>query len=135
VSDDFLVALAGFKQSGELHYQEGINLYLRFLLRPTISSLETLNFQVATPSSQRDDLISAAEQISRESDSLEDSLDRYLRTLGHLPVHPCCGVARATARWRSSITPEEAWGRMVAWADGKQSPVPLAHICLLVSFR
>jgi hypothetical protein len=131
VSDDFLVALAGFRQSSELHYQEGINLYLRFLLRPTISSLEMLKIRVVTPSSQRDDFVSAVEQIARESNSLEDSLDRFLRTLGHLPFHPLCGVVKATERWRSSITPEEAWGRMVDWANAKHSPVPLAHIFLL----
>ncbi len=129
VRDDFLLNLAGFRQSGHLRYQEGMNTFGGTLLRPTLTSIESIQIEVATPRGERGGILKVISECAASSTGFEDACDTYYRRLGHLPLDASLGIGQAVNRWTGSMSNDELWAAVWRWAERWPGPLPRFHAC------
>ena len=128
--EDFLLNLAGMRQSQATNYQEGLNEYISALLTPTLQGMRGLPVPVMKPTEQWDMIVEHLDKLSKESDTLEELLDGYFEYCGHLPLDGACSLGGLLHEWRKRN--EEVEGlvqQLWAWADERKSPLARYHVC------
>jgi hypothetical protein len=131
LTDDFLLALAGFLQCRSLGYREGTDDFLNDVLRPRLSAIDSIPLSVLNPSQEREKLRELISDVASHSAGLEEAGDSFMALAGHLPLDHSLGLARAMKPWIDLIPPADVWTRVWAWAEGTGSPAARYHACLL----
>lgn len=131
LNDDVLIALQGVCQCIDCSssLQESLNSYVPRVLRPAISSLESMKMAIRNPEAEHDELAKAIEGIGAEATTLADACQAYYEKLGFLPLAPQFGLSEVVQRWMAVHPNEDAWTQVWDWAKGASSPVPQYHAC------
>ncbi|MFI5364656.1 MAG: hypothetical protein ACHQ4J_03450 [Candidatus Binatia bacterium] len=133
IKDDFLCNLAGLRQSAELGFDEGIAEYLRAVLRPTVTSLDSIDLELWNPEQQRSTIDEFIEKVVADSRDIVEAVDRYYTRLGHVPLGDNLGVGEVVRRWAVRRgAAGEAWDTIWEWARRTPSTVPRYHACVAV---
>ena len=130
IKDDVLCNLAALKQSGELGFDEGVSEYLLSVMRPSVSSLDSISLAVWNPAQQRaqvEEIIAAS--LGRAS-SMREAMSCYYLKLGHLPLASGLGMGEVVRQWlRLKGTSPNCWGEIWEWANSCSSPLARYHAC------
>lgn len=129
--DDILVALQGVNQSLQYNpvLQDSLNNYGSRVLYPTVSSLESIVFDVANPDAQHSRMAEVVEAAAAEAASLADACARYYARLGHLPLAPIYSLGEVVTLWMTANPSCDAWAEVWSWAHGSRRPIPRYHAC------
>jgi hypothetical protein len=131
VKDDYLCNIAGLRQSAELGFDEGIAEYLTAVLRPTVTSLDSINLEFWNPGQQRSAISEFIKEVVGDSRDIGEGLDRYYSRLGHLPLADRFGVGEVVRKWAArSDQVKGVWERIWEWAERTPSPVRRYHACV-----
>ena len=130
-NDDILVSLQGVSQC--LQYkpvlQDSLTNYGPRVLYPTVSSLESIVFDVAHPDAQHSRMAEVVAAAAAEATSLADACARYYARLGHLPLAPLYSLGAVVTRWKTANPACDAWAEVWAWANSSCGPIARYHAC------
>jgi len=131
LNEDVLIALQGVRQCIECSssLQEYLNSYVPRVLKPEISSLESIRLAIRNPEAEHDELAKLIEGIGTEATTLTDACQDYYEKLGFLPLAPQFGLSQIVRRWISTHPDVDAWTELWDWANSAFSPVPRYHAC------
>ena len=137
IRDDWLCGLAGLKQCLVRRFDEGVEPHLRVVLRPEVTSVDSINFRVWDPASQQAILREIVQDCVDGSDTLGEALGKYYREGGHLPLGIAHGIAKVAEKWAElrDSRPREVWEEVWGWADEIPSPLPRYHACQIFVTR
>lgn len=131
IKDDLLCNIAGLRQSAEIGSDDGIAEYLPGVLRPTVTSLDSIDLEFWNPGQQRSAISEFIERVVAESHDIGETLDRYYSKLGHLPLGHELGVGALVRKWAARTDQiKETWDKILKWAERLASPVPRYHACV-----
>jgi hypothetical protein len=131
LNDDVLIALQGVRQCIESNtvLQEHLNSYVPRVLKPSISSVESLRMVIRNPESEHDELAKTIEEIGTEAITLVGACQAYYEKLGFLPLAPQFGLSQVVQKWISRHPNVDAWTQLWDWANAASGPVPQYHVC------
>lgn len=131
--DDGLIALQGARQSLECDpvIQDSLNFYVPKVLRPTISSLDSIALDVRNPENEHEQLSEIIRSVSTEAKSLGKACANYFAKVGYLPLAPRYGMGEIVDRWLSAHPDTDAWTEVWAWAHAAFGPIPRYHACFV----
>jgi len=131
LNDDVLIALQGVRQCIECKssLQECLNSYVPRVLKPAISSLQSIKLTIRNPEAEHDELAKAIEGIGTQAKTLADACHNYYEKLGFLPLAPQFGLSQIVRRWISTHPDADAWTQIWDWANAAFGPVPRYHAC------
>ena len=137
LNDDVLIALQGVRQCIDcgLNLQESLNSYVPRVLRPAISSIESMNMAIRNPEAEHDELAEISEGIAAEATTLAGACQDYYEKLGFLPLGPRFGLSEVVQRWMDLHPDEDAWTQVWDWAKDMPGPVPQYHACCVFVLR
>jgi len=130
-NDDVLIALQGVRQCIECssNLQESLNSYVPRVLKPAISSLESMRMAIGNPEAEHDAMARVIKEIATETTTLANACQAYYEKLGFLPLAPQFGLSQVVQEWTSRYPDVDAWTQLWDWADAASSPVPRYHAC------
>jgi len=130
-NDDVLIALQGVRQCIECSssLQESLNSYVSQVLRPTISSFESMSMAIRNPEAEHDEMANVIEGIDAEATTLAGACQAYYEKLGFLPLAPRFGLSQVVQSWMLVHTDEDAWTQVWDWAKDASGPIPQYHAC------
>lgn len=130
VRDDYLCALAGFRQSLELGFDAGVDIQLPRVLRPSAESLQLLMKELADPIRQREQVERAVQELGGDGRGLTAIADEYFAGFGHLPLSGALSMEAAVGpTLRQSNSSDAHWDELWAWANRRASPLCRYHVC------
>ncbi len=130
LQDDILCRLAAFRQCLELDFQEGLDPLADSILRPSLTSTDSIDEPMCTVTSLLDKVRTIVDGCLHDAQTLEDVLQRYFRACGHLTLAGDLSLAALVARWMAEHPDEhDAWARIWRWADETESPYARYHAC------
>lgn len=133
VTDDFLISLHGLRQSisSDPVIQASLNNYAPKVLRPTLSSLDTILLDVMNPESEHDKISNRINKIVAESRTLADACSEYYLKLGYLPFAPKYSMLMIVKGWLDIHPGVEAWTEIWNWVETTPGPIPKYHACFV----
>jgi hypothetical protein len=131
LTDDILANLAGLRQSLAMNFEAGADQYGAIVLRPTISSLDSIDLRYWQPSAQRSQIKDEIHALA-EMSSASALFREYYSKFGHLPLDRSLSVAVALDELESRQTaPGSIWHEIWEAAKAIDSPYARYHACLL----
>jgi hypothetical protein len=131
IRDDWLCNLQGLAQAAELHFNDGIQEYLSPVLRPTVTSLDSISMAVWSPGQERSKIDAMIADAVSSAETLTEALQRYYSKLGHLPLAGALGMGEVACRWAEKANaPECIWDEVWKWAEQTKGPLPRYHACV-----
>ncbi|MEI6514337.1 MAG: hypothetical protein WCO77_00030 [bacterium] len=137
LNDDIIFALQGTRQclESEPVIQNSLNTYVPRVMFPTISSLDSIAFEVRNPEVEHPKLLEVIESSVAEAQSLGDACARYYARLGYLPLAPAYSMGEVVTRWMTTHRDADAWATVWAWAQSALGPVPQYHACAVFTLH
>jgi hypothetical protein len=131
LQEDFLCNLAGIRQSLAMRFDEGMAQYFPPVLRPTVSSIDSITLPFPLPSAQRQELSTYMQDIVTTLGTLADAMDRYYETCGFIPLAETISMGSLVRAWASThhIATDDLWDQVWRWADQQGSPCARYHAC------
>ncbi|NQT11946.1 MAG: hypothetical protein HQ582_04300 [Planctomycetes bacterium] len=130
VTVDLFFDLAGVQQSVDRHYDEGFNYYWPRLLRPSLSSIDSIRPPVWNPREQTEEVEKCVRECVQRADTLIEAVDAFYVKCGHVPLRATLSVPQVVVEWlERSSTSEDVWGQIWAWANKEPDPVRRYHAC------
>ena len=129
VTNDWLSNLAATNQLLAIGYWSELPRWLEKVLRPAVSSLDSINIEYWSLEEQIE-LEAAIAGWASESSDLSEFLDLFFSVIGHLPFDPTAlqrGIARTGLLKGSEAAEvvEQVW----AWVDKQPTPLASYHAC------
>jgi predicted nucleic acid-binding protein len=130
VNSDWLCNLGGLQQSIEID-SSLIQEYSTYVFRPTIESVSSIGIGALESTSLKEEYTKDLLQISKESSDLNSLLDKYYAKYGHIPLAYDYSLSSVLDGFfeKNTFDNQQKWESLWAWADTKNSPLPLYHIC------
>lgn len=132
VRDDWLCNLQALAQSAELKFDEGIREYLSYVLRPSITAVDSISMAVWSPAQERARVEEIIADAVGSALTLSDALRTYYEKLGHLPLADGLGMDEVLRKWveQPHAAPDAIWNEVWSWVDDAKSPLPRYHACV-----
>ena len=140
VEDDYLLSLAGIRQSLAVGHNETFTKFLRRTLFPSLPCVDALGAEVVIVSGQMPEAARRIEEMSQSCDSLPSLCAMYFETFGHVPLAPPFSLARAVSLWqqgkdRAGLTASGEWPEVWSWVETNGSPLARYHALSLLGQR
>lgn len=130
ITTDFFFNLAGVRQSVERHFDEAFNYYWPRVLRPSLSSIDSIRPPIWNPREQTEEIEKCVRECVQRADTLIEAVDAHYRKCGYLPLAATLSIPRVVTEWQEhSETSEDVWSRIWAWANEEPDPVRRYHAC------
>jgi hypothetical protein len=131
LDDDWLLNLAGVRQSLEADFDVGTDDYLRRVLLPTVTSVQPINLHWWDPRKQRGEMEAQIDALASDSTDLGTVLSRYLGEFGHVPLMESLSMGRLLVTWmqKHDGRVEAIWQTIWSWADSNKNVFAAYHAC------
>lgn len=131
LEDDFLLNLAGLRQSLSIRFTNGLDLYLPRVLRPPVTSFESMQPPVWGPTDSEAELKDIIIRYAAE-DELTAALQSYWRACGHLPLGSAYAASAMVSIWIDAHeTSDDCWQAVWRWGQDAGSPIAMYHVAEL----
>lgn len=128
LEDDFLLNLAGLEQSLTLRFNDGIGVYLPRVLRPSLTSFESLNPPIWGPAESGHELANVIRECMA-IDNLGQALGRYSQVCGYWPLGSSFSASAMVSAWKESHGAEaDVWREVWHWGKAAGSPSAMYHV-------
>lgn len=129
--DDVLVAMAGTKQSLECEpvIQDSLNFYSAKILRPSVTSLDSISLPARCPERDHENLSNVLAELISQASDLQEVCELYLAELGFLPLSRDYSLAKAIIEWVAPEDYSNVWQEVWSWAVTKPTPLAQYHAC------
>lgn len=130
IKDDWLSNLAAVKQCLAINFQKGVEEHLTRLIRPSISSIDSIIIGVWAATEQVEEIKKSILKCIDNSESFEDALSAYYKRFGHIPLAKELSIIQIVEEWeKRNGKIKDIWTTLWNWADEIKSPLPRYHIC------
>jgi len=130
LEDDWLCSLEGARQSLRAKFDDGIDTYLTRVIRPTLSSLDSITMEVRGPADESQRLGERLQGIAKEAKDLGEALDLFYRSFGYLPFSSDLSLPGVLKVWEANHGAlPDAWDSLWEWANKIDSPLPRYYVC------
>ena len=132
LQDDWYCNYSALKQCLVSNFIPGIGEFLTKVIRPTISSVETITTGVWAASEQKEKIVHCINQIVEESSEILDALNKYFQKLGHLPLIKELSISGLLDQWqqKKGCNNDDLWSILWNWADSFEWPLQRYHVCM-----
>lgn len=137
LDDDIFLTLQGVRQCLECQpaIQDKLNKFAPRVLRPYVSSLDSIRLDVGDPASEHAKLTEVVVESTGKAPRLRDACALYYAHLGYLPLAPAYSMAEVVLRWLKAHPSTDSWSEVWAWADSTRGPIPRYHACTVFILR
>ena len=130
VKDDILSSIAGLRQSLALQFDDGIDDYLKRTLRPTVSSLDSIDLGFWKFDADVTEVQEFVDQLVHDSANAAEALAGYCEKLGHAPLGPALSAGALARAWIRERGATGWWDGVWQWAKRNRSPLATYHACV-----
>ena len=131
IKNDWYCNYAAVKQCLERNFDKGVENFLTQVVRPTISSVDTVDVGIWATSEQKQLVESEIVKIARETRNIDNALNKYLVRFGHLPLTKSLSISRLLEEWQKQNSKiGNLWDTIWSWADRIDHPLPRYHACM-----
>ena len=128
IQDDWLCNLSGVKQCLAINDVKGLEKFLTLVLRPSISSIESIGIGIWAASEQKEKIEEFIFESVLKANDLEKALNSFYYNLGHLPLCNDLSIGRIITEWKKHKRRfKNTWDIVWKWADSINSPLPRFH--------
>jgi hypothetical protein len=134
IENDFLLTLAGVKQSIFAPLEDAYRKYFTKVIRPSYEALDGFDPPITSASSQGSDIERAIQTIVEEAKDWQEAIRRYWLRYGHVPLAEPLSISRLYREWCSAsrAVPSQFYENLWKWAEERQSPLARYHVCFLL---
>jgi hypothetical protein len=127
--DDVLIALHGVRQSLESEpvIQDSLNFYTPKVIRPSVTSLDSINLPIGHPERDHGTLTKLLSDMVARASNLTELCGAYLANLGFLPLAPPYSMAAAVRKWLTFNPCVDPWQEVWGWANAESTPISRYH--------
>lgn len=130
LEDDWYCNYAALKQCLSKNFIPGIEHHLTKVIRPTVSSIDSITPGVWEASKQKEKIQAKIGQIVTDNPNLINALDEYLMVLGHIPLASDLSIISLVDKWQHEYGKIKGiWKKLWNWADSYNLPLPRYHVC------
>lgn len=131
LEDDWYCNYAALKQCLARNFVSGVEEFLTKVIRPTISSVETITTGVWAASEQKEKIALCINQIVKECTEVIDALNKYFLKLGHLTLINELSISGLLTQWQQQYGRiNNIWSVLWKWADSFGWPLQRYHVCM-----
>ncbi len=128
LEEDYLLSLAGLRQSLFLGHGEMARKFVLRALNPSILAVDRLGSEITIVCTQRAEAARHIENIVQSARSLSEVCTAYFQAFGHLPLTGPLSLARAVGEWqlvsRAAAPTDSTWWQQVwSWVESDGSPL------------
>jgi len=130
VEEDWLCNLEGARQSFRAEFDEGIAVHLTRVMRPTVSSLDSIAMVICGPADEPKRLQEQLGSIVKDSKDFGAALGVFYESLGYLPLSLASSLPKVLRAWEAEHGQvRNIWECLWEWADRIDSPLPRYYVC------
>ncbi|MBN1765915.1 MAG: hypothetical protein JW860_11700 [Sedimentisphaerales bacterium] len=131
IDEDWYCNYAAVNQCIERNFIPGLEEYLTKIIRPEVSSVDSVTIGVWAPSEQKDEIEKQINKIITNHTDINDALNEYFIRFGHLPLDIPYSIVQLIDAWQLKYGHiEDIWSALWAWADSFKIPLVRYHVCI-----
>ncbi|MCH7635952.1 MAG: hypothetical protein IIA36_14885, partial [Proteobacteria bacterium] len=129
IDEDWLLAVAGVRESSHPKMQEMWSDYIKAVLRPSVASVNACSPTTLCPGLHREAISDQVTGLAANQSTVLQLCQSYLETVGHVPLNGECALSQVlSAREAGGPTPS-ALEEVFDWAEQSENPFARYHAC------
>lgn len=129
IDDDWLLTVAGVRQSSHPNMGKGWSEYINTALRPTNAALNACAPTPLFPEVHKDSIDDHLRTWRSDGGSLEERCHVYLEVLGHLPFDKEHSLGSIISLNGANGATSTIAAELIRWAEQRNSPMARYHAC------